>query len=277
MIPPASSQFNQLKVRNLIAAYLVIHFGVGVILGIFGATELLKRPDFSLIIYVLGIVATCVWAMQRCGQLQISIDDIVGTLPKQTRWLKLTGLTIAVTSFSLGTALVILSSIQVFFPDLVKTLIANNSLDANQGNSLLTYIWNFIALVAVAPITEEFLFRGIILNRWREKWGAPRALIGSSLLFGFLHPHPIGLSMFGLVMGLLYLRDKTLWTPVFCHILNNLFAFVSIVLSGSNPDRSDLASQLLPNLIGGALISAIALGFLGRFIARNFPNNQTSR
>jgi uncharacterized protein len=277
MIPPANSQFNQLKVRHLIAAYLVIHFGVGVILGIFGSTKLLEHPDFSLIIYVLGIIATCVWVMQRCGQLQISIDGIVGVLPKQTRWLKLTGLTIAVTAFSLGSALVIFSLIQTVFPDFVKNLLESNSFDTKQGSSLVTYIWNFIALVVVAPIAEEFLFRGIILNRWRERWGTPRALIYSSFFFGFLHPHPIGLSMFGLIMGLLYLRDKTLWTPIFCHTLNNLLAFISIVSSGSNPDRSDLSSGLLPNLVGGALISAIALVFLGRFIARNFPNNQKSQ
>jgi uncharacterized protein len=277
MIPTANPQFNQLKVRNLIAAYLVIHFGVGVVLGIFGSANLLKNPSFPLIMYVVGIIPTCLWAIQRCDRLQISIDGLVGNLPKQPRWLKLSGLTIAVTSFSIGSALIIFSLMQAFFPDFVKTLIASNNLDATQGNSLLTHIWTFIALVVVAPITEEFLFRGIILNRWRERWGTPRALIYSSLFFGFLHPHPIGLSMFGLVMGLLYLRDKTLWTPVFCHALNNFFVFISIVLSGSNADRTDLSSDLLPNIIGGTLISAIALVFLGRFIARNFPNHQKSR
>jgi uncharacterized protein len=276
MIPADNPQFNQLKVRNLIVAYLLIHVGVGVILGIFGSTNLLKNPSFPLIMYVLGIIPTCLWVVQKCDRLQISIDGIVGDRPKQVRWLKLTGLTIAVTSFSIGSALVIFSLMQTVFPDFVKTLLENNNLDSKQGNSLLIYIWNFIALVAVAPIAEEFLFRGIILNRWRERWGAPRALIFSSLFFGFLHPHPIGLSMFGLVMGLLYLRDKTLWTPIFCHALNNLFAFISIVLSGSNPDRTDLASDLVPNLIGGTIISAIALVFLGRFIARNFPSHQRS-
>jgi membrane protease YdiL (CAAX protease family) len=276
MIPAANSQFNQLKVRNLIVAYLLIHVGVGFILGIFGSTSLIKNPSFPLIMYVMGIIPTCLWVVHRCDRLQISVDGIVGDRPKQMRWLKLIGLTIAVTSFSMGSALVMFSLLQTFFPDFVKNLIESSRINAQQGTSLITYIWNFIALVVVAPVAEEFLFRGIILNRWRERWGAPRALIFSSLFFGFLHPHPIGLSMFGLVMGLLYFRDKTLWTPIFCHALNNLFAFISIVLSGYNPDRSDPASDLLPNLVGGALISAIALGFLGRFIARNFPNNQKS-
>jgi uncharacterized protein len=276
MIPADNPQFNQLKVRNLIAAYLLIHVGMVFILGIFAPANFLKNPNFPLIFYIVGIVATCLWVVQRCDRLQISIDGIVGELPKHTRWLKLTGLTVAVTSFSIGSALVVLSLVQAFFPDAIESLIANNDLDVKQGNSLLSYIWNFIALVVVAPIAEELLFRGIILNRWRERWGTPRALIFSSLFFGFLHPHPIGLSMFGLVVGLLYLRDKTLWTPIFCHAINNLFAFSSIVYSGSNPDRTDLSSELLPNIIGGTLISAIALVFLGRFIARNFPNHQKS-
>jgi uncharacterized protein len=274
MMPAPNPQFHQLKVRNLIVAYLVIHFGLGFVLGIFGSTKLAIDPNFVSILYIVGIVATCVWAVQRCDRSNISVDWIIGDRPKQIRWLKLTGLTVAATAFSVGSATVIFSLIYIYFPDFVKNLIESSSLNASQSSSVVTHVWNFLAMVVVAPIAEEFLFRGIILNRWRERWGAARGLLASALFFGCLHPHPIGLSMFGLIMGLLYLRDRSLWTPIFCHAINNLIAFTSIVASGANLDRSDLGADLLPNIIGGTLISAIALGFLGRFIARNFPKPQ---
>jgi uncharacterized protein len=274
MLPATNSQFHQLKVRYLIAAYLLIHFGLGFMLGVFGFADSFKHPDFTSIFYIVGIVITCLWTIQRCDRLEINIDRLIGDLPKQTRWLKLTGLTFAVTAFSVGSALVTFSLLQIFFPDFVNSLIADSSIKASQGNSLITQMWTFIALVMVAPTAEEFLFRGIILNRWSERWGAPKALLASSLFFGCLHPHPIGLSMFGLVMGLLYLRDKTLWTPIFCHTLNNLAAFVSMVLSGGNADRTALSNALLPNIVVGTIISAIALVFLWRFIDRNFPKKQ---
>jgi len=76
-----------------------------------------------------------------------------------------------------------------------------------------------------APIVEELLHRGIVLNRllsWMPKWVA--VLIGSAL-FGLLHFNLLqGLLAFGLgiVFSLLYLRYRNLWIPIIAHAANNL-------------------------------------------------------
>jgi hypothetical protein len=142
MSPDANPQFNQLKVRSLIAAYIVIHFGLGFIIGIFGGTKLFTNPDFVSIFYILGIVTTCVWTVQRCDRLDISVDRIIGDLPDRVRWLKLTGLTLAVTAFSVGSATVIFSLIYIYFPDFVKSLLASSNLNASQSSSLMSHLWN---------------------------------------------------------------------------------------------------------------------------------------
>lgn len=87
-------------------------------------------------------------------------------------------------------------------------------------------ILNFISLVVVGPIIEEFVFRGMLLHRWSGKWGMNRAILFSSFLFGILHPDLIGAFAFGLAMSVLYLRTKTLVVPMICHALNNLLVWL---------------------------------------------------
>lgn len=81
---------------------------------------------------------------------------------------------------------------------------------------------SFISLVLIAPVLEEFAFRGILLHRWSEKWGLNKAVLISSLLFGIAHPDPIGATAFGMAMCVIYLKTKTLIVPMVCHGLTNL-------------------------------------------------------
>ncbi len=63
---------------------------------------------------------------------------------------------------------------------------------------------NFLSLVVLAPVIEEFAFRGVLLRRWSQKWGAVNAILISSLLFGVAHPDPIGATAFGIAMCVIY-------------------------------------------------------------------------
>lgn len=90
---------------------------------------------------------------------------------------------------------------------------------------LIPNMLSFVTLVILAPLLEEFMFRGLLLHRWSEKWGMLRAVLLSSLLFGVMHPDPLGATVFGIAMCILYLRTQTLWLPVMCHALNNLAAW----------------------------------------------------
>ncbi len=83
-------------------------------------------------------------------------------------------------------------------------------------------VLGFISLVFIAPIIEEIAFRGMLLHRWAQKWGLIKAIIMSSLLFGIVHPDPIGAIAFGIGMCILYLRTQSLLVPIICHAANNL-------------------------------------------------------
>ena len=101
--------------------------------------------------------------------------------------------------------------------------------DANNGTYSYPVIANFLSfssMVIIAPVLEEFLFRGLLLHRWNKKWNLKYAILLSSLLFGIVHPDPVGATAFGIAMCVLYLRTQSLWVPIFCHAINNLVVWL---------------------------------------------------
>jgi hypothetical protein len=130
---------------------------------------------------------------------------------------------------------------------------------------------NLVATLVVAPITEELLFRGFILQRWAVKWNLPLALILSSVLFGLMHPNPVGLTVFGLLMGVLYIKTRSLLVAIACHALNNGLAVILEMLPKIDQAELITLAQLQSGLGASVLMVAISAPFLFRFITKNFP------
>jgi uncharacterized protein len=88
-----------------------------------------------------------------------------------------------------------------------------------------------VLVCVVAPIAEEFFFRGYFfgaLRNWRGVWPAA-ALTG--LVFGAIHvgSAPVGflvpLAFFGFLLCLLYQRTRSLYPCMALHCINNSIAF----------------------------------------------------
>lgn len=94
-------------------------------------------------------------------------------------------------------------------------------------NYLYTYpISGCITIGILAPIVEEVLFRGIILqgliNYGYKKW---YALIFASFIFAILHINflqIISAFILGMIIGWIYLDSKSLIFSIILHIINNL-------------------------------------------------------
>ena len=90
----------------------------------------------------------------------------------------------------------------------------------------------FISVVVVAPIIEEFLFRGFLYSQLRRSflkdWGSVAV---SSLVWTAIHfQYEVGilffLFLFGLFLGYFRIKYNSLLIPVALHALNNLIAFI---------------------------------------------------
>jgi uncharacterized protein len=107
--------------------------------------------------------------------------------------------------------------------DVVKQLGADQSTIALVAVTILVCV--------VAPLAEEFFFRGYFfgaLRNWRGVW--PAAII-TGLFFGGIHvgSAPIGflvpLAFFGFVLCLIYDRTRSLYPCIALHCINNSIAF----------------------------------------------------
>ncbi|MCQ1530211.1 CPBP family intramembrane glutamic endopeptidase [Lutispora saccharofermentans] len=95
-------------------------------------------------------------------------------------------------------------------------------------------IANFIRICLLAPIVEEILMRGFILNSLQNKYGMVIALLVSSLLFAILHfnfVQTLSAVICGLILGLLYINTGSLFCCILAHSLYNGISFFTSVLN----------------------------------------------
>jgi hypothetical protein len=102
-------------------------------------------------------------------------------------------------------------------------------LGADESTVALIAVAFLVAIVA--PVAEEFFFRGYFftaMRNWRGLW--PAAIV-TGLVFGGIHvgSSPIGflvpLAFFGVVLCLLYARTGSLYPCIVLHCINNSIAF----------------------------------------------------
>lgn len=88
-----------------------------------------------------------------------------------------------------------------------------------------------------SPVIEEILFRGFILNQFTKRFSFPVSSILVALAFLACHPQGISAdvgSIFYLVVGLLNsiiysyarLKSKTIYLPIFLHMIGNTVAIL---------------------------------------------------
>lgn len=78
--------------------------------------------------------------------------------------------------------------------------------------------------ISLGPFTEELLFRGLLYPAWARQWGWIAAMLLTSTAFGLIHPGNFVGSFLGSIVYVCVLRRTgTLWGPILCHVLYNLF------------------------------------------------------
>jgi CAAX protease family protein len=114
----------------------------------------------------------------------------------------------------------------VFHPSEEKLL---EQLGSNEGTGLLVLSAGLTCVIA--PIGEEFLFRGFIFTALRSWRGTGPAALITGVLFGAVHAgsapalYLVPLAALGVGLCLLYRRTGSLYPCFLAHSLNNSLAF----------------------------------------------------
>lgn len=128
-------------------------------------------------------------------------------------------------------AFIVLSVVwsEVVHPEKEKTL---EQLGSNEGAALLVLSAGLTCVVA--PMCEEFLFRGFIFTALRNWRGTLPAAVITGLLFGGVHVGSapaldlVPLAALGFGLCLLYRYTGSLYACMIAHALNNCVAFAGL-------------------------------------------------
>jgi len=135
-----------------------------------------------------------------------------------------------------------------------------------------TGIFTFILMVIAAPILEELIFRGIILEGLLKRYSPIRSILISSFLFGLVHLNPwqfvTGLTM-GVFSGWVYFKTRNLTFSIIIHGAANLSGFLMryIIDIDTSMNKTLLESygglsNLILAIVGSIIIVSICIYFL---------------
>lgn len=137
--------------------------------------------------------------------------------------------------------------------------------------TLLQYVLIFFVVAVLAPVVEEIIFRGIMVERFGTKYGYKSAVFLSSFLFGVLHMDIIGAFVFGVVLSILYLRTRSLLLPFLVHAANNGAVVLVIFFDDSiNLDSMDTIDSFSEDIWIGILLFVGSFGWLIWFLKDNW-------
>ena len=276
-----NNPFKSLKFRDLVLRFIILSLITSFVLFFLQANVgfKLNQQDSVIIIYIIQFVLLCLWTVKDFGRLKAKAKYVVGDLPQNYNWLRLTWLVPLIIIFSISCSIILFYLLSLTAPSFLEQLLRSvaDTPSVDNSNSFASNLLVIITFCLVAPVTEEFLFRGIILQRWATKRGICTGLISSSLLFGFVHPNPIGLSLAGMIWGVLYIKTRSLVVPIAFHALNNIVAVLPQLLpADSSNSKSTLTIQNLQSFWWiGVVMMVFSLPLLLRFVWKNWPNKNT--
>ncbi len=116
----------------------------------------------------------------------------------------------------------------------------------------------FFKVVVVAPVIEELIFRGIILNGLRKNYPAITAVFISALLFSLFHLNPWQMPatfVLGLLLGWIVLRTRNILLAIIGHAMNNfLVLFIVTYWQQINNHAIFLMENPEKNLISALVV-----------------------
>lgn len=159
---------------------------------------------------------------------------------------------ISMIGLQLGVSTPIVNSLPI--PDFMKEMLAQF---VNQKG-----VFSFIAIVIAAPVMEEFIFRGIILDGLLKRYSPIKSIIISSTLFGLVHLNPwqfISALILGSFSGWIYYRTKKLTLSILIHSVNNLIGFIGFYLIDVDTMMADSIFELYGGVVNMLIVTFLSI------------------
>jgi uncharacterized protein len=141
-----------------------------------------------------------------------------------------------------------------------------------------------LAVVVVAPIVEEIIFRGMILRGFLKHYSVKKSILLSALLFGIVHMNPwqfVTAFVAGIILGWWYVKTESIITTIFGHTLNNVMSFIiaaiGLSIPGYNaPYTTEMHQPFWFDLLGIILLTVGIVWLVKLFNARKISTERTN-
>lgn len=159
----------------------------------------------------------------------------------------------------------------------ISMLFVDNTVEALSPEILeVSFPIMFVMMALIGPFSEEFVFRGMIFNGYRQDGNTFGALILSALVFGCMHMNlnqACYAFVLGIALALLMVATKSIWPSFFMHLLINGETVCMMYLSRYLTDseltaqteavtRQELYSTILVYGVISIFTTALAAGLL---------------
>ena len=230
-------------IASLVVAIVTLAFAGVSSLNAEGDFDALWMGGFTWIFY--GSLLTVTGLHARGAGVQMTA--VYGRRPAARASARLALVALPMIGIALVSLYVVFAPLSLIVPEFVHDWLFEDIPEfysAGPPYPLLANVLGISAATVVAPVVEEWFFRGLLLPRWTHRWGPISGVIGSSLVFSVAHADLLGAFLFGVVMCGLYSRYQSLWAPTIVHITNNVIAVVPVVLAahGVLPTDASLES-----------------------------------
>jgi membrane protease YdiL (CAAX protease family) len=265
--------FLKIRTRWLIPWLMLASLPFGIPISILEERSLISKELSAALIQILVFHLLFYWAYRKCRKAGVDFVDFFYRGEK-AGLLSPAVLMATLLIFSVG-ALMLISNVLLYVsPAMLEDLERFNEPVSLNNLSGISKVLEILLTVLFAPVVEELVFRGILLNRWAVKWGMIRATLLSAFFFAILHVlNVFGAFFFALCMTILYVKTKTLLVPMAVHALYNTVIVIIDLLSGpvDSPPRDITMDDLRSSLLMGLVLVGVTLPPLLAYIRRNWP------
>lgn len=257
-----TSPFARLRVRALAGVTLLSVLAALLLVGAFDAITHRKADPRALAALLTAALGLPVLVLGRHAGLRWG--RVLGA-PLRRSDLPLIAVMLPVAMLTMASVYLIYAPLSYIVPGFVRrTLLDNPMFDVSTLGQWLLLV---LGGVVFAPVAEEFLFRGLIMQRWAYRWGTRTGVMASSALFALGHGEWLGHFVFGVVMSLLYLRTRRLWVPITAHATHNFALAIPLlwrVVGHAPADPKETLASFRADAWAGfpILCAALLLGWM---------------
>lgn len=221
--------FESIKIRKLLLVYISVIVFLSIIseLTVIKSSKLLNESSFVLLCN-LGML---LWFIFKLKKSRVDVKKEIISLRSTLNSKDIVFSILINITLTIGLFITVIYGLLYIWPSGMEELVSE--LNQADTSSLYTNIVNAISASFIAPFVEEFMFRGVILNRLKIKIGVKKAVMLSSILFGMIH-YQLGIVsavVFGICMAVIYLKTENIFVPFAIHSINNFIVSVVQVIS----------------------------------------------